>query len=53
MTKEREKEPRRPAKKSYRKPQIRSAQFYERKALACAKLEGGPAEQGCAAGFFS
>lgn len=51
MTKEREKPPRR--KKSYKKPQVKSAQFYERKALACAKLEGGPADQGCAAGFFS
>jgi hypothetical protein len=49
MPKDREK----PKKKPYRKPQIKSAQFYERKALACAKQEGGPSEQGCAAGFFS
>lgn len=54
MTKEREKGPRRPrTKKSYKKPQIQSAQFYERKALACAKVEGGPSEIGCASGFFS
>ena len=38
-------------RKTYHKPQVKSGRFYERKALACAKVENGPGE--CAAGFFS
>lgn len=38
-------------KKPWKKPQIKSGRFYERKALACAKVEGGPGE--CGSGFFS
>ena len=39
-------------RKAYKKPTVKSAKFYERKALACAKEEGG-SNPGCDVGFFS
>ena len=46
------KESKSPRKKPYRKPKIKSAKFYERKALACAKEEGG-GNPDCSAGLYS
>jgi hypothetical protein len=49
---EKNKEPRTSKKKPYQKPKVKSAKFYERKALACAKEEGSGNPE-CAAGFYS
>ncbi len=49
---DKKKEPRTAEKKPYRKPKIKSAKFYERKALACSKEEGGGNPE-CTAGFYS
>jgi len=39
------------SKRPYHKPKIESARFYERKALACEKVEDGFGS--CLSGFFS
>ena len=49
---EKKEENRSPKKKPYQKPKVKSAKFYERKALACAKEVGG-GNPDCSAGFYS
>ena len=42
-----------PKKKPYQKPKVKSAKFYERKALACAKEENQGVNPDCSSGFYS